>query len=707
MNAVIKTRILLKLLLLLIALFWSNSSFAIWQCSENFAAMKSQGYRVANIDVGLTARARCPNTNTRYDFVIPYTNGSTTYICNNIAGNTPPSGFVTIAYNSGNLVTRCSFTGGGGGSYRTIKVLAGFDSYERVCTPTIVPSGWVVSDKTYFSNCNGAAFSINSWTLRKPWASTIVVCAESTVPAGYVITHRGTSSSCANQGAYTGSTITITNSFTNGQRICGGTNGVVPPGYVITYRWANHSDCGGPAYQIWLISRLTSGQQICNGPYGLVIPNGFFITQRNVIYSRCANQPGYTIATANPTGMWICGGIVALPNNYVITSRVNNYSACGGPRYYIKIPSPSGEPTVCQGSPIPAGWGFTNFRSSYSGCGGYSAWAIGPIVSGSTICSNSTIPDGMVVTRVSSYPSYVCRSPLTDFTVAYPHPTNEQDVCYPTVTPPGYVIVRHRSTYSQCGTFGGWTIQTPSQTGETLICQDSPIPEGFYVTRELSSVSQCGTVRSGYWISQITGDGPYILCNGSDIPPGYVIISRGSNYAHCSAISSSSGFTIIRPTYSSTITTRVCDGTPYPEGFVIVSRTTNFNCRGGAWNDTAYNIKLPNSTGTTIICNHPEVPVPAGYGVVATGPGNSCGIFTDSTIMPNNEIPPTSSPGQDPPPPTEPPPPGTGGVVPPEFIGTEPDVVPGSVPAVQYDCTQGTVNSGFATSARRNGASCP
>lgn len=637
------------------------------------------------------------NTYQRYELRTP-SSTSETRACSNSQGYMP-TGLLKIRKGEDDA---CNPWAGSKGSYSMVRYVGSL-TVADVCSDTYIPPGWIVESKNGDGACDiGTAGSQTSrWRIRKPTATNYTVCSGSNIPAGYAITGYGVYTKCKpvwNSAAYSGIGYTITSNITSGMSICSSSNFTIPSGFVITEK-KYISKCGagsnsGLALVVTAVENITTTSYICDGPYGEVIPDGLIITGKDN-YTQCYGGPGagtglgFIVSPPNPTGSIVCEPS-AVPSGYVIIEK-DIYPQCGvntlsGPGF--KIRTPYSGLIVCWPSPIPEGWGTTE-SGQYPQCGAGTAtgwgYKIAPISSGSVICDISLIPQDWVITAVATYPQ--CGGGGIGYAIQPPNSSGETDICYPSKMPAGYAKVQVKISYSQCGTFGGWTIAKPASSGETFICGDSPIPPLYVVTR-IVTTSICGSiVNTGYYISQLTGDGPFILCNNTAVPNGFVIIAGADSYAHCGGIG---GVTIIIP--NATGTTDICSWSPFPSGYVVVELLSRTVCKTVTTTNLAYRIQYPNSSGFTTICNVTTVPIPSGYFVNSTGTASQCNPLTSSVISTQYN---------------EPEPPPITPIVPTEFVNSEPDISAADVLPVTYDCSNSGNTPGFVSSAASNAASCP
>jgi len=634
-------------------------------CASQYATYYAPyGYVITKVSSGYSS-----SCGVIYNVVVASSNGYTTDACNN---SVIPDGFITTAEG---YKGDCDRGVSNEGPYKVIKYPADTLTYSEVCSDSYIPNNWVITAKDRSAVCG----SFPKMLIEKAVDSSYYICSGSPVPPGYLIVNQGSGfSRCKPNSSYAGNYWRISLNLYSGMTVCDSQHFSIPANYVITKR-KYYSGCksfgSGPAMELTHISDISSSTPICNGPYGKIIPNGYIVREEGN-YSQCnkdvGTAPGYKISL--PTnGDIVCDGS-PLPANFVIT-RKDNYSQCNnGPGWQISTVSAG--LTVCSPSPVPAGWGFYG-SGMYGQCGPSTqdgwGYVIGPIQDGSTVCSGTALPSGWVVLSDGTYSQ--CGGTGKGSTIGLPNESGTTDICFPSTTPDGYVKSQVKSSYSQCAV-GGWTIQKPNTSGETFICGDSPIPAVFAITREVTT-NQCGLIPTGYYISLISGEGPYILCDGAEVPDGYVIIAKEASYSHCNG----GGFTIILPASAGST---VCYGSAVPNGFVVVELTTVNECKSSIWpQGDAYIIQHPNTVGSTTICDVVGVPIPDGYLPIGSGNGSRC------SPLPSTEIHAISQ------------------LAPAEFISIEADVNGSNVPPVSYDCSNGGYTPGFAVTAVESGAQCP
>ncbi|MEU8920465.1 hypothetical protein AB0D10_05925, partial [Kitasatospora sp. NPDC048545] len=102
-----------------------------------------------------------------------------------------------------------------------------------------------------------------------------------------------------------------------------------------------------------------------------------------------------------------------------------------------------------------------------------------------TICSNSPIPAGWVIT--SSYGSSGCPGTGVAYSIADVTNQTSATVCSMSPIPTGWVITSSYSSSGCAGTGVAYSIgNTANQTSAT-VCSMSPIPAGWVITSSYSS----------------------------------------------------------------------------------------------------------------------------------------------------------------------------------------------------------------------------
>ncbi len=641
------------------------------------ASICSSEYNPTYSDLGyvITYRDKPLSGCTKYTITEPSKNGSATRACQN---SVIPAGFITV--DKGNR-SDCPY-------YSMIEYIQDSSPQETVCRDSYIPPNWVVTltrngsdcddeDMMKIENAVDRSYRICGQPNNDGWVSTTGGQGFK-IPLGYSIVAKGLNEGDCEPNAYPFSNGAYTDiEKFDGSPMCNIPGQQIPLNYVIT-SIASNSGCGASGLlTLYDVTRsgFSSTWSLCDlAGRSRIVPDGFIVSDTGT-YDNCSvsgTGSGYKL-TAVFNGAIVCDKLY-LPPNYVITAVDKFTSRCNGNVGY-KIHIAEEDLEVCQGSPIPDGWGYTA-SGMYDACGvGLSdgfGYVIGPIEDGSTVCGSTTVPTGWVILS-NTNSSIPCGGAA--MTIGLPESSGTTDICFGSVIPEGYVKVMVKTSYSNC-TGNGMTIKQPDPVGDTFICADSPIPDGFFVSVERVDYQFCGFYDYGKYISVISGPGPFYVCDLSDIPADYVIVQRGE-YGHCTW-----GYKIELPDPDGST---VCQGSNIPEGYVVVALKTSFSCQSDLYpGGNAYRIQHPNESGPTTICNLGWVDIPAGY--LPTGSGNSisCGGYPSIVIIPPND----------------------GQLLPREYINAEPDVVPGNVDPANYDCSGGST-TGFTTTASKNSAQCP
>lgn len=422
-----------------------------------------------------------------------------------------------------------------------------------------------------------------------------------------------------------------------------------PEGYVAVQS-DNYSNCNVGSirrgYEIKRPSTGSSGQQICNFS-GTKIPPGFIVYQKDISTSQCDPSSSASttdaikikIPSSSPgTHSWDCQTpIHSLPEGFVIT-KYDKISSCRtsttstGLALRVTVPKTNVNTTVCQNSPIPAG--FAYFASgSYSGCGTTGTgsgpgFKIGP-VSGNTatICGRESddIPPGYVVNSISDYGD--CEGSYQSWSLKKPSTSGTTSACTiggEYLMPSGFVITK-RNNNSSCDGNPGYIVKKPSGSSQ-FICQATPtIPDGWAV-QSTGTHTNCSASGSGpsAIIVPTTGDGPYSICANTPIPSGFVI-NKEVNLWNCT---NSRGWTVLRPSEVRGAETVVCSSfneANIPSGYVITERDNYSQCpRIGQ----GYKVSKPVLSGDTVTCLGSSLP--DGFAVTAEDSYSQCGLGSNS-----------------------------------------------------------------------------
>jgi hypothetical protein len=409
----------------------------------------------------------------------------------------------------------------------------------------------------------------------------------------------------------------------------------IPNGFVVYQVSSNYSNCNAGSFTSgYKIKRPGTSERVCQLTFD--IPTGYIITSTGINTSVCGVVKAMDIRVPNSspgTNNWDCQiPIHAIPDGFVTTSY-KSISACNtGVAQSIQVPRNDRTTTVCDGSPIPAGFAFFG-AGNYSGCSttGSSGpgYKIGPVTTTTaTICANSIshIPAGYIATSISSVGN--CAGSYRQMNIRKVTDNSHVgcSIGGQYIRPNGYVITQITKNVSSCN--GGFSYKISKPADNLRICQvTSSLPAGWVVTSTgtSSSCDLSGSTASAV-INRVTGNGPYFICANTTVPNGYVI-NGISRLWHCAG-STNNGWSIVRPNENRGTETNVCSQfleTNLPEGFVITRRQNFATCNG-------YSITKPLLSGNTQICYLSKIPI--GYGVVSQGFYSQCGETGGSTIAP-------------------------------------------------------------------------
>lgn len=625
---------------------WASSASALTICGYDYTEKPSVSNSYANQGyIVLRVQSSTCTTGARYDIVLPTLSQYAT-VCD-IAATKIPNGYAITARSE---TSNCSKDLNPRSSYTLTKISG---SSMIVCDGTKVPSGWVITRRSTYNQCSKNIGGGPGQLIVKAVNSNYIICDDVNliIPPGYVITRKSSTSSCAFGSNSTGPSMTI--SVVTGTSIwtCDSTSLSLPAGYVFNEYRSSLSGCGsggtsGPAWK--LVQVQGSGPILSCKTTDPFLPLGWVITERK-IYTQCDNRVGATIRKPSSGTLNVCDGS-PLPPGFVITARRSTFSQCayttGASKYGYTIQLPTNGLVVCEGSPVPDGWGF-NSSGPYAQCNPNIGTSLGYKIF-------SIPPEGAVV----------CWADGAN-------------------VPTGMVIVGI-DDYPQCnstlGGHTGYTLKTPQGGGvSTDVCLGSTIPSGFVLSQYKSSYPLCGNLQQGFTIRQPSVSGNTIVCVGSPVPVGYVV-SAISNYAQCSGSLSNQGFTIFQPSGSGPFT--VCYTSSIPVGMVIIAEGVAAQCSASSSSGTGFTIAFPNATGTTVICN--TSPIPTGFENVGATSAPNCTGGGGRIIRPIVTA-----------------------INPAEFVNSEINVVPGTVPAESYQCNNTAVQGGFLQGASANLASCP
>ena len=179
--------------------------------------------------------------------------------------------------------------------------------------------------------------------------------------------------------------------------------------------------------------------------------------------------------------------------------------------------------TVCTNSPIPSGYVITGMVSS-SSCSTTKAYQLALPYQGIMVCANSPVPSPYTVTSISSLLYTECGS-IRKYELK--QATNDLLVCGNSPIPNPYVVTAIDP--SMCvGGLHYYRIRQPDTFHD--ICAISPLPKPWLVTR-INSSSVCNGQQS-YSINQVSysGFGMCYVTPTANVPNGWVITSSTTTY---------------------------------------------------------------------------------------------------------------------------------------------------------------------------------
>lgn len=408
-------------------------------------------------------------------------------------------------------------------------------------------------------------------------------------------------------------------------------------GYTILYRRMAGSTttsqlegdrvCEG-AEDWYYIDQAGSGETtICSSS---PVPEGFVVTQYPVSSSgECVERMNIARPSDSTTESAKCAfPYHNVPERFVITS-IETSGACRGPGggwgdlQVIRLPNPTGETEVCQGTTIPVGYAFSEATSG-NNCGIYPGFTIGPLSTTNNyvcIASQTDIPTGHVITRVFQDRDS-CPLGSTRAIIEVPSETQETHVCgwgannY--IAPPGFIVSRQElnGACDRGQTLNyGYVIKRPGSVDS--MCALTPLPQGYAivgVTRD-DTCSVNSSVEH-YQISEIDPEnGAYAYCDDFSTPISDGLVKhRRINLPPCL-----DAWELVTPSDTPGTETTVCDMTynQLPDDFIVVERGEYGNCGQNSETGFGYRITRPYADGReNASCN--ESPI-GGNGLLPTG----------------------------------------------------------------------------------------
>lgn len=671
---------LLGLILLAISLLPFQIAEAAFYCANQQANIPSN-----EVVIRAITNTSCGNAsgNIRLETRVPSASGSTTERCENYGGM--PAGFVVIRVKGTNdSGVDCNGNNSGNGVRHTIRVPQDSSSTTTtICANQSqpLPAGYIINQVGSSNDC-ATIGSQPTYRIRKPRTGGTVdsICNQSTIPTGYVVVRNTrNTSSCSNNGTTQQYDIRTPG---NNIWICGNYTGI-PDGFAALQESSSRSDCtgfnqSGLAYRIGppVHNTIVCGQGN--------VPSGFLKTEVNN-FSQCDGSVGYRVfdIVQIASQLEYCTSGNDVPTGYVVTSiRSSNDCSTNSSATALTIRQPANGSVICANYPYPAGYAITSSGSSNScstGSGTGPTYTISQLQAGQSYCDSGsfTIPAGLVITQVTNDSS--CPGAGRRITLNTPSTNSVTNICLGgnATMPAGYVITSINPSDSSCGISRQRTsIRLPYANSETTICSTSPVPNGYIVVQNNISVSFCGNIAPTASVirSASTISGPFTICAGSSVPDGFVITAYIGNVNACGTL----GGLEIRPIQSPII---ACLGSPIPPSYIVLRYLNSSACQDlGANADNAFELRLPNTNGTTTTCS--SVP-PPGYVILRTESSSVCGL-TNTAYVITSEV-----------------------SLPAEFVDPIKNVIPGGVPAVNYDCGGSSQTGGFINGQPRNTAACP
>lgn len=565
----------------------------------------------------------------------------------------------------------------------TIRVPAGGTSQTRICG-TIgpsnfvsgfnVPEGYVVTSRNQSSSACATSGTAIEWRIRLPSATGVTaICPLVTsvpIPTGYVVTRDTRTSSACSGGIGQSNRQLEIRPASDGLWTCNGYTGI-PDGFASIGTSTNVSSCSGNATRIGIPQ---NNSLVCGAGDA---PAGFVKTEI-LTATTCNSSLGFRVRQLSTIGntqiVNVCGSFSTAPDGFIVTEVLTSTS-CSisglGNAFRIRRPSTTGNSNTCS-SNFPDGYGVVavNNSANCSNSGSGINYVIQPFVNGSIYCSafDTPLPTGWVVTRRSSSNNCSAGSGSGfNMTIGLPNATGITNICENDANniPDGYVLIRQVGT-TVCGSLSeAFVIRQPFTNGETTICAVSPLPSDFIRVQTGINNSQC-PFDSADVIRPINVGGTFNICPGSPIPDGFVVIAKPSSTA-CPPFGSI--LTITQAVTSGTM--NVCSDSPLPTGFVIYRIASSVN-------QCDQEVGFPNPTGTTATCSQP----PEGFIIIGTVNSSACGGLDANLIVPADLL------------------------LPSEFVDPINNVVPGTVPAINYDCGSTPQNGGFVNNQPRTNTTC-
>lgn len=188
----------------------------------------------------------------------------------------------------------------------------------------------------------------------------------------------------------------------------------------------------------------------------------------------------------------------------------------------------------------------------------------------SSVCQNSDIPTGWVVTSVSTATNNPCY-PLAQYQIA--QPTGQTfPACFITSTPAGWTVTHISNFGNPCGSNQPETLTKVSGSSMS-VCSNDPannVPPGWAIT----AVSAPGGACDNYqvWVVRVISGTSMSVCANTPIPSGWVVTQVTATNGPCA---NNQGYTIQVLTGT---TASICSATnQVPQGWLVISVTGSGN----------------------------------------------------------------------------------------------------------------------------------
>ena len=507
---------------------------------------------------------------------------------------------------------------------------------------------FVVTQVGYQSTCKTSFNQTgdNAIYIKSPEENDKVCLSKTTIPDGWVVTGSGTNSSCDGQYA------TINQTEDHGL-MCGA--GSPPDGFVVVGIETATQCASGHASRLRDLSELSSGSAVCKFHNPMSLGSNFVVTEVLGNQSQCVN-----LGVGSNTGY-----------------------------RFTKLTASSGSVDACQISGVPNPDGYA-FGPTYmeADCGAStasgSARTLTPLnENGTHICASGgyTIPDGWVITNISSYASGVCPTSFGQYelTIATASENSLQSVCnhFGAKVPSTHVVKENNgASQTQCAGFNMIKIEKPDDYEQ--VCGGFSWPSGYIWTNTSANSSSCTASAGGQLLTiQLPQAGnQYAVCSTDDLLAGWVVVQIGSG--HCPV---GSTYTIADIGHTDTM---CYVGDPIPVGYVIKGFTSGDGCGSG----NRLRISLPADGSESVCYNSTNAPLPTGYEIVGTNTYFSCPAGFSGRVIRPISLP-------------------NGSVVPSAPSSWSlPSVPDGYQRSLNYDCNDSELGGGMLSGGSQNSVSC-